>query len=94
MAITLCVLLCAHEGQEDSLERYEDEVLALLADHGGRVILRLRAIEARLTEVQVLEFTAEEGLASFQADPRRTALSDLREVSIASTTVMRAEPIG
>ena len=91
--MTLCVLLSAHAGHEESLHSYEDEVLALLADHGGRVIVRLGTVEGPLTEVQVLEFTCQEGLASFQADPRRTALSDLREVSIASTTVMRAEAI-
>jgi hypothetical protein len=42
MAVTLCVLLWAREGREAELGRYEDQVLALLADHEGRVVQRAR----------------------------------------------------
>jgi hypothetical protein len=94
VAITLCVLVSARVGQEESLGRNEDEVLALLGEHDGRVIARLRAVDSEFTEVQVLEFASEQGLVSFQDDPRRAVLSDLREASIASTTVIRADPIG
>jgi hypothetical protein len=47
-----------------------------------------------LTEVQLLEFASEQSLAEFQDDPRRLALAELRAASIASTTVIRVEPIG
>jgi uncharacterized protein (DUF1330 family) len=94
VAITICVLLCAIAEREESLAHYEDQVLALLGEHEGRVVARLRAIEGPFTEVQVLEFACEESLARFQDDPRRRALSDLREASIASTTVVRVEAIG
>jgi uncharacterized protein (DUF1330 family) len=93
VAITICVLLSAIADREESLAHYEDRVLALLGEHEGRVVARLRAIEGPFTEVQVLEFASEESLARFQDDPRRRVLSDLREASIASTTVVRVEAI-
>ena len=94
VAITICVLLSAVPGQELSLHEYEDRVLELLAAHEGRVIGRLRALDGPFTEVQLLEFASERSLAEFQDDPQRLALSELREASIASTTVIRVEPIG
>ena len=39
-AVTLCVLLWARAGRDSDLGRYEDQVLALLADHDGRGPLR------------------------------------------------------
>ena len=39
---TLCVLLWAHPGAEAALATYEDRVLRLVPDHGGRVVLRAR----------------------------------------------------
>lgn len=94
MVVTICVLLCAVAGREDALRRYEDQVLALLGEHEARAIARLRATDGPFTEVQVLEFATEERLASFRTDPRREALSDLREACVASTTVIRVEPVG
>ena len=42
MPSTLCVLLWAHPGAEAALAAYEDTVLRLVPDHGGRVVLRAR----------------------------------------------------
>ena len=46
MPSTLCVLLWAHPGAEAALAAYEDTVLRLVPDHGGRVVLRARSSEA------------------------------------------------
>jgi uncharacterized protein (DUF1330 family) len=94
VAITICVLLSAVPGRESSLHEYEDRALELLAAHQARVIARLRALDEPFTEVQLLEFASEQSLAEFQDDPRRLALAELRAASIASTTVIRVEPIG
>jgi uncharacterized protein (DUF1330 family) len=42
MARTLCVLLWAHPGEQAALAAYEDRVLRLVPDHGGRVVQRAR----------------------------------------------------
>ena len=34
---TLCVLLWARPGADDALTAYEDRVLALVSEHGGRI---------------------------------------------------------
>ena len=94
MTVTVCVLLAAAPGREADLGRYEDAVLALLADHDARIVGRWRAGDGIHAEVQILEFASAERLERFQADPRRTALSGLREASVASTTVIALHPIG
>ncbi len=82
-----CCLLWAHEGRPAALGRYEDRVLAILADHGGHV--RLRAIGAgeggHPHEVQLIEFATDEGLDGFLRDPRRTALAPERDRVVART---------
>jgi hypothetical protein len=94
MSIMICVQLSALPGREQSLESYEDQVLGLLGEHQGQVIARLQALDGPVTEIQVLEFESDRSLAAFQGDPRRLALSELREASIASTIVTRVRPIG
>jgi uncharacterized protein (DUF1330 family) len=88
--VTLCVLLVAATGQEAMLGRYEDQVLALLGEHDARVLTRLRALEGSITEIQILEFPSEQALASFQSDPRRLALGELRDAAIATGRLVTA----
>ena len=45
MSLTLCVQLWAVPGNEDLLVAYEDEVLELLADHGARLLQRVRRVD-------------------------------------------------
>ncbi|TXL57611.1 hypothetical protein [Aeromicrobium terrae] len=93
MAITFGVLLWAHAGLADDLTAYEDDVLALLPDHGGRVDARLRSDDpAAPTEMQVITFADEAGFESYMADPRRTANTDERDRVIARTELYRGIP--
>jgi uncharacterized protein (DUF1330 family) len=93
MDVTLCVLLWAHEGHEDAARNYEDLVLTLLPDHGGRVIQRARATNGNgggePTEVQILRFESQAALDGFMADSRRTALAAERDAAISRTEVLR-----
>jgi len=95
--LTLCVLLWAVDGQVRSLARYEDEVLALVPRHGGRVLSRVRSMPgedaARPTEVQVIEMPDDAALAAYMADPDRAALADLRDRSVARTEIVRVEQV-
>ena len=97
--VSLCVLLWANPGQEAALTAYEDQVLGLLADHGGRVLQRASVIaddpgdDAQLTEVQIIEFPAEAALAAYMNDSRRVALAADRDAAIARTDVFRIRTV-
>jgi uncharacterized protein (DUF1330 family) len=96
MTVSMCVLLWAGPGQRDALARYEDAVLALLPDHGGRVVRRVPAIPGggQPDEIQFLEFGSRDGISSFTADPRRTALVGERDVAVARTDIVfLADPL-
>lgn len=90
----LCCLLWAHPGQAAALGRYEDRVLAILADHGGRV--RQRAVgsgdDGHPNEVQLIEFATGRGLESFLRDPRRAALARERDRTVARTELFPVTP--
>lgn len=91
MTVRLCVLLWRTDSPVGQLEAYEDEVLALLPDHGGRVVQRL-SIEGtpdEPCEVQVLEFDSPGHLDAFMADERRQAMAPQRDATIARTQVLR-----
>lgn len=90
--LRLCVLLWAHAGQEEALTRYEDAVLKLIAEHGGRVRERGRVeggAEDAPTEVQFLELPGEDALSAYMNDPRRLALAADRDAAVARTDVFR-----
>lgn len=93
MTVTLCVLLWAREGREAELIAYEDRVLQLLPDHGGRVLQRARAAgePGRPLEVQLVQFPSEEARASYMIDWRRAALSSERDAAIERTEVLRVD---
>jgi uncharacterized protein (DUF1330 family) len=96
MAVHLCVLLWANPDAEGALSRYEDQVLELMADHGARVLQRVRSagLDGAPTEVQILEYPSEDALEAYVADERRTALAGDREAAIARTEVIPVEIIG
>jgi uncharacterized protein (DUF1330 family) len=101
MPSTLCVLLWAHPGAEAALAAYEDTVLRLVPDHGGRVVLRARnsgVLRARTSgaeggpaEIQVIEFPSAAALDAYMGDPRRTALAADRDRAVARTEIIDVE---
>ena len=87
--ILLCCLLWANEGQRDAMTTYEDTVLALVADHGGVVLQRVRSDGAggNPHEVQLYSFPNQEAIDAYLADPRRIALAEERDRVVARTHV-------
>lgn len=75
---------------EDGLEAflaYESTVLPLLPDHGGTLDRRLRSPDGR-TEIHVISFATDTGLASYREDPRRTAAANLLTASGATVELL------
>ncbi|UOE44106.1 hypothetical protein [Agromyces larvae] len=85
--LVLCCLLWAHPGEEAALVSYEDAVLALVPDHGGEVVERVRGdgSSGHPLEVQVFRFPNQAAVDAYLADPRRTALSAERDRTVART---------
>lgn len=95
MSLTLCVQLWPVPGNGDAMTAYEDEVLALLGDHGGTLRQRVRSTEDGdgPLEIQIIEFPDQAALDSYMADPRRTALAPRRDQSVARTDILRVTPV-
>ena len=97
--IVLCVLLWPRDGEGDALIAYEDAVLPLVAEHGGRVVQRVRARETEDAapgddaplEIQILEFPSPAALDAYMANPRRAALIPQRDAAIARTEIIRSD---
>lgn len=75
MPLYVATLRVGAEGLADLLA-YEAAVLPLLADHGGALERRLRALDG-LTEVHVLRFASDADFAAYRADPLRAAAAAL-----------------
>jgi len=93
--LTLCVLLWAHPGAEEALTAYEDQVLALIPDHGGTVLWRARGngTGGQPLETHLLEFPSPQALGAYVADSRRRALAGDRDRAIARTEVIEVDLI-
>jgi uncharacterized protein (DUF1330 family) len=94
-----CVLLWARPGMEAELSAYEDKVLRLVAEHGGRVLERGTVLPGSQhdgeppAEVQFLEMPSEASLGAYVNDPRRLAMAAERDAAIARTDLFRIEPV-
>lgn len=91
MPLTLCVLLWSVAGQETRLSAYEDEVLALIAEHGGIVTSRVQRVGTSAQqpfEVQQIELPDQAALDGYLADPRRAALASVRDEVVARTEIV------
>jgi hypothetical protein len=90
MSLTMCVLLWARPGAEDALIAYEDRVLSLIPEHGGRVRQRARGTGAdgQPLEIQILEFPAAPALDAYMSDHRRQALAGERDQAVARTEII------
>ena len=95
-----CVLLWARPGMEAALSAYEDKVLRLIAEHGGRVLERGTVLPGSHydgeppTEVQLLEMPSAASLDAYVNDPRRLALAAERDAAIARTDLFRIQRSG
>jgi uncharacterized protein (DUF1330 family) len=89
VTIQLCVLLWARPGATQALIDYEDAVLALLPEHGARLLQRARTDggNGAPTEIQLIEISSQAGYDSYLADERRTALAADRDAAIARTDI-------
>lgn len=98
----LCVRLWPYPGMEAALVAYEDSVLALLPEHGARLIARVRAgdgdqetaaadaeADGHPFETQIIELPNDAALDAYLRDPRRSAASDVRDSAIARTEIQR-----
>ncbi len=82
-----CVLLWARPGMEAALSSYEDKVLRLVAEHGGRVLERGTVLSG-----------SQFGPAVSWAGPRvvtatSSALATATAPATASSRISRAEPV-
>ncbi len=89
----MCVLLWAKQDAESALVAYEDRVLALVPEHGGRVLQRARTngSDGQPLEIQLLEFPSAAGVSDYMSDERRLSLADERDRAIARTEVFNVE---
>ncbi len=92
----MCVLLWAQPDADDALIAYEDRVLALVPEHGGRVLNRARSsgADGQPLEIQLLEFPSAAALSGYMTDSRRVAVADDRDRAIAKTEVVNVDLIG
>ncbi|MEE3851493.1 DUF1330 domain-containing protein [Gordonia sp. LSe1-13] len=96
MPVTFAVLLWSVAGREQQLHAYEDDVLRLVGEHGGRVIARARRVESDSShpvETQIIEFADTAGFDSYMVDPRRTSMSERRDACVERTEVWPIEMI-
>ena len=93
--VVICVLLWCKPGMEAALSSYEDKVLQLVAEHGGRVLERGTVLVSSQydgeppAEVQFLEMPSEPSLSAYLNDTRRLAMAGERDAAIARTDVFR-----
>lgn len=73
--------------------RYEDQVLALLARHGGTVERRLRTADGG-SEVQILAFESRAGYESVLTDPERLSLRAALGTAAPTTRVLEVGDVG
>jgi uncharacterized protein (DUF1330 family) len=90
--LVLAVPLWTRDRRHDDLAAYEDEVLALLDEHDGEVLQRLRAVDPgdHPTEMQVIRFPSKDHLDRYMVDDRRLALAARRGDVIERTEVIEA----
>ena len=71
----------------DAFRAYEDQVLPLLKEHGGRLERRLRN-ELGTLELHIVSFPSDVAFQKYRSDPRRTAAARLLEASSAKLELL------
>lgn len=95
VSLTFYMLLWTHPGTDEALIAYEDAVLDLVPEHGGRVVQRSRSdgADGRPLEIQLFEFPSAGAFDAYVHDPRRTALATERDRAIAKTELINVRII-
>jgi hypothetical protein len=95
-SVNLVVLLWPFPGEDQRLIEYEDQVLPLLALHGGTLVQRLRTNvdDGAPLEIHVIRFPSNASYERYLDDPRRIELGQLRTVAVARTEVHRVVNVG
>ena len=96
MTVRLCVLLWEQPGRSDDVVAYEDAVLALLPNYGGKLLTRSKVLDRSAGdpfEVQIIELPEESALSAFLSDSTRSTIARVhdRDRVIARTQVLRLE---
>ena len=84
---------------EAALSAYEDKVLRLIPEHGGRVLERGTVLPGSQydgeppAEVQFLEMPSAASLDAYMNDPRRLSMAAERDAAIARTDLFRIQPV-
>lgn len=74
-------------------EAYEAQVLPLIAVHGGRIDMRVRALDGQ-SETHLLHFPDAAAFEAYRADPKRLAALPLWDESGARAVTTPVEAIG
>ncbi len=92
MGLTLVLIARIPPEGVQRYQRYEDLVLPLLAEHGGRLERRLRGAGGDV-EVHVVSFDSPDAFAAYRADPRRAQHARLLEASGAQVEVLEVKDV-
>ena len=93
MSETSCVLLWNRPGMETVLAEYEDAVLAMVGEHGGKILQRVRGDgrDGNPLEVHLYEWPSATAREAYMSDPRRVAMAAQRDSAIARTDIFVVE---
>ena len=75
-----------------AFQGYEDQVLPLLADHGGRLERRLRNGDGTV-EVHIVHFPSAVAYENYRSDPRRAAAGHLLDTSSAKIELISVSDV-
>ena len=92
--IQIIVLLYAGEGGKAALKAYQEEVMPIFHEHGGRLVSASHASKPRdddPDEVHIVHFGSLEDLEAFRADPRHAALKEKRLYAVRDTRLYETD---
>ena len=81
-ALTLVLIARIPPEGIEAFQAYEDKVLPLLKEYGGRLQRRLRN-ELGTLELHIVSFPSDVAFQKYRSDPRRAAVAHLLETSSA-----------
>ncbi len=99
--IYITQLVFVYEGKEEIFKDFEDIVLPLMKQYGGKLLYRIRPdVESVLVaegdqpyEIHVVSFESEEGLQEYSQDPVRSKFLHLKEASVKSQLILKGSQI-